>query len=139
MTGGSNGRRVIISWRDASQGVSSLAVIMTTGCVSLFLSGVLDCGSLGDAIVVGLPDDVGVCGEFEETFDGFSKEVLVSDVIGIEATPAERAALHLPNFNISSAVNLRPYGEHVLSTPHAKDSSANLFTCFCELIPNHDQ
>ena len=58
---------------------------MATSCVSLFVSGVLDCGSLGDAIVVGLPDDVGVCWELEEAFDGFSGVVLVSDLILVAA------------------------------------------------------
>lgn len=50
--------------------VIMMVVVMMVVVSGLLLASLINSGALGNAVIMALPDNVGVCGEGEQPFDG---------------------------------------------------------------------
>jgi hypothetical protein len=95
--------------------VIMMVVVMMVVVSGLLLTSLINSGALGNAVIVALPDNVSVCGEGEQPFDGLS------------------------DLNVSPTVDPGPNGQNIFTTSHTENSAANFVTGLRKLISNHGQ
>ena len=91
--------------------------------------------ALGYAIVVALPDDVGVGREGEKALDCLAG----ASLLAIELMEAIRKEYSSPDLDVPPSINPRPDTKHVLTTPDTQNSPTNLLASFGELITHNSK
>ena len=91
--------------------------------------------ALGYAIVVALPDDIGVGREGEEALDCLAGTSL-SAIELMEAIGREYLS---PDLDVPPSINPRPDTKHVLATPDTQNSPTDLLASFRELITHNSK
>lgn len=66
---------------------ASLTRWVRTGGLGLLVAGLVNGGALGNAVIVALPDDVGVYGEGEHALDRFSVGRVLVLLLGLDLHP----------------------------------------------------
>src|SRR2546421_12006413 len=97
----------------------------------LLLSSFVKSGSLGNTVVMALPDDICVWWEGEEPLNRLP-------------IPCKWLAhffypLYVPNLDVSSSINLSPDTHDIFAASNAQHCAADLFTGFHELVAYNSQ